>query len=1423
MSSDDLLERYLDEVSGTRGRYRMSFRNSKNMLKTLKNSTNAEHEGKNKDEVKKIFEKKKNELNIEVAQLKSGVGNSMIIKNNIKEPEQKPAVCLHYPTGYSSSATTDELWKQVKDNILQYKTDDIDFPKQLFLKLLYDNSKLKEAIDKTPKGDTNEIEKYAKHLCKEFDTSNPKDNETLDNAFESIFHWSFTSPSQLGIGGPNDLAEILLQAVTNQTLNKNKVNFNRSSSGIKDIVIDKSSFKPVYLEIASRSNNETNRSTKFRELMEDHDFKLPEDTKLFYMNHNTWYGDAGVSDSYVVHKKDQKALSVRTTGGSGEFVKWADETGVYNTQESTKSDTYAKLNGAPCANKTDFEVFMLVKYLEHSGKTYGTDKTEIFQQVLYNAKEKLTKDANCKDPDGKFDSSADTMELHRITDASNALAGDRENSVLKSENKSGGGKKKQRGGALPPMFSTFRPRNTSTEPVADGIPFTGDSIRFDRELKDGTTLENLFKLYKEIEDVEETKVNAAAGKLFTNAPLYYVRKDGSTLNDNGKQIPTFEEYRTLITIANLSLNMGDMLKKVLFAVVKDYYTAKENVLKNMASNKSIRRARLVLDNLWEGLIKKYNNLTKAIDNIFGKIPIASPTNKLKVAEIITGIQFGKDGKEDKDVLSDSEFKAAMLNALKNIKEYFPFVYKSGTADIGDLSVQETLKKLTKLFYELPDLYSDVSTTLKGKSNFGTLNLQKSRESLTLGGMPFISTHYEELLDFATICGFAVDAAKKSKETYIDQCNLYMDNIESNLTASEKDEIQRSTNIKITNLMKNGLDNLLRSRKIDPDDSERIGQDDLVKKAFYKLSRILITDICKKVERFSESYLRNSNKNIKNVERRIGDLAHSIYNTKGTMRVNSSSYKRLMVDKVRIQYEAKAVLRTLREKYIAGQFPQILLRWTAEKIHNLIFELDMFSSTTLSMNASQRQSKLRELGYSSRRNMLSNDSFQKCITRNIIPNNYASIDFWKSKEALFNKLTKDVDSYYRIYVPVLQKIVKTKDIKEGSKRSRGVFDLTGKTRLSKLTEAERAKFGWSKEGDKFYKEKDVTNRLLLVDIFELAYQLNLKKLDEKQAVSLMELKKLNKLRETFMSNRYETEVIEKQKTLKVSNLTANVIEVTSSNAEFGFQTYKETRDQPIKPIIVVGNDGVLDNINNGFVHKRPNLIRGEYMVLVTDENNEYLDGTTDSTIRRICYDYLFKLPNDPFTLPGVNRFTLQDVIDRSSRYLTPYYKRSIKKFGFRKDREGTQEKIKQQLNKHLGYDAFLIRMLVADTNSIDKSFKTANEINEGKKKEKEIKEKIQFAYQTTMKDNKLTPQQIDIGKRIGSIGSAVEVRTNKYNVQNYNAAQKRRFNLQYYETKKEFVGGTPLTTRFTSLSNIQKGFCWVEDIDYVSEIARKTKI
>jgi hypothetical protein len=1417
MSSDDLLERYLDEVSGTMGRYKMSFRNSKNMLKTLKNSANKERqEGVTKDEIKKIFIDKKRSLEIEKEQLKKGIGNSRDIKNNIKVPEQVDAVCLHYPTGYLDNASTEDLWKQVKDTILQYKTDDIDFPKQLFLKLLYDNSKLKEAIDKTPKGESKieEIEKYARHLCREFDTSNPKDNETLDNAFESIFHWSFTSPSQLGIGGPNDLAEILLQAVTNQTLNKNKVNFNSYGSGIDKIVIDKSSFKPVYLEIASSGNSETDRRTKFSELMEDHDFKFPEDTKLFYMNHDTWYEDGSRkdNDSYVVYKKDQKALSAKTNGG--EFVTWADNTGVYATANDTD---YAKLNGAgECNSQTDFEVFMLVKYLEDDGKTYGTDKSEIFEQVLYNAQEKSVPGADCTSENGAFSTSANTIKLHQIIDATNNnLTGTRENSVLKSEltNKSGGGKKKQRGGQIP-MFSALRARNISTESVAAGISFTEKSIRFDRELKGETKLENLFKLYKQLEDVKDSDVTAAAGKLFANAPLYYVRKDGNTLNDNGA-IPSFEEYRTLITIANLSLNMGDMLKKVLFAVVKDYYIAKENVLKNMASNKSIRRARSVLDNLWEGLIKKYNNLTNAIDNIFGKIPIASPTNKLNVAEIITGIQFEKDGS---DGLTDTQFKAAMVNALKNIKEYFPFVFKSGTADIGDLSVQETLKKLTKLFYELPDLYAHISTNLADKAVLNKKSLKDSRQLLTLGGMPFISTHYEELLDFATICGFAVDAAKKSKETYIDQCNLYMDNIESNLTASEKDEIQRSTNIKITNLMKNGLDNLLRSRRIDPDDSERIGQDDLVKKAFYKLSRILITDICKKVERFSESYLRNSNKNIKNVERRIGDLAHSIYNTKGTMRVNSSSYKRLMVDKVRIQYEAKAVLRTLREKYIAGQFPQILLRWTAEKIHNLIFELDMFSSITLSMNASQRQSRLRELGYSSRRNMLSNDSFQKCITRNIIPNNYASLDFWKSKEALFNKLTKEGNTYYRIYVPVLQKIVKTKDTRVVSHISGKdeVKTKKGYLTLAQYSEKQREQLGWSKEGDKFFRNKNVTYRLLLVDIFELAYQLKLKTLDDKQAVSLMELKKQKGLQ----SNRYETDLKEKEKLLKPDNLTANVIEVTSSNAEFGFQTYKETPDQSIKPIIVVGNDRVLDDIKNGFVLKRPNLIRGDYMVLVTDENNDYLEGTTGSTIRRICYDFLFKLPNDPFTLQGVNRFTTQDVIDRSSRYLTPYIKQKIT--GWRKDREGTQEKIKQQLNKILGYDAFLIRMLVADTTNIDNSFETEKEINEGKEKEKRIKDVIEFAYKKTMQENKPSVGQIDIGKRIGSIGSAVEIRTNKYNVQNYNAAQKRRFNLTYYEINKE-LSGELLTTRFTSLSNIQKGFCWVEDIDYVSEIARKTKI
>ena len=80
---------------------------------------------------------------------------------------------------------------------------------------------------------------------------------------------------------------------------------------------------------------------------------------------------------------------------------------------------------------------MVVKRMVQTNQKYS--------KVLYNAKEKLTKDANCKDTDGDFDSSApgSTME-HQIINAADALKDAKENSVLKSENKSGGGKKKQR-------------------------------------------------------------------------------------------------------------------------------------------------------------------------------------------------------------------------------------------------------------------------------------------------------------------------------------------------------------------------------------------------------------------------------------------------------------------------------------------------------------------------------------------------------------------------------------------------------------------------------------------------------------------------------------------------------------------------------------------------------------------------------------------------------------------------------------------------------------------------------------------------------------------------------------------------------------------------------------------------------------------
>ena len=82
----------------------------------------------------------------------------------------------------------------------------------------------------------------------------------------------------------------------------------------------------------------------------------------------------------MVYKKDQKALSKSDGSGNGKFVEWANATGVYTT---TDGAGYAKLNGAGnCDDQTDFEVFLLVKYLEHGGKTYGTDKSEIFESFI---------------------------------------------------------------------------------------------------------------------------------------------------------------------------------------------------------------------------------------------------------------------------------------------------------------------------------------------------------------------------------------------------------------------------------------------------------------------------------------------------------------------------------------------------------------------------------------------------------------------------------------------------------------------------------------------------------------------------------------------------------------------------------------------------------------------------------------------------------------------------------------------------------------------------------------------------------------------------------------------------------------------------------------------------------------------------------
>ena len=65
--------------------------------------------------------------------------------------------------------------------------------------------------------------------------------------------------------------------------------------------------------------------------------------------------------------------------------------------------------------------------------------------------------------------------------------------------------------------------------------------------------------------------------------------------------------------------------------------------------------------------------------------------------------------------------------------------------------------------------------------------------------------------------------------------------------------------------------------------------------------------------------------------------------------------------------------------------------------------------------------------------------------------------------------------------------------------------------------------------------------------------------------------------------------------------------------------------------------------------------------------------------------------------------------------------------------------------------------------------------------------------------------------------------NKHNKERQDPEQRKRMNIDYYEVDAtNTAGSSKYQTRFTSLSNIQKGFCWIEDIEYVSEIARQSK-
>jgi hypothetical protein len=1464
----DLLERYLDYVRNDYDSYNVRRENKQN-LKNLKSNMRKVQTNVTKDydvvkqEIEKLLSDKIKELGEQENKLKDSLSKIPEIIQFLNDADNKMIypVTGAYPIGYGiDNRFNENLYSKMSEYLDGMNENDINNCVKILNyvfegELLY--FKYFDEIAKISNKDiTNKL-----NFNKPTELHKVKDL-FLKPAYRSVFHWPTYNPMQLGIGGPSDFADIFYKLFLKDQTDAFKIVIN--SSYLYPQLMVTAGLTSTANKSIDKKFDDFKQLLRRKHVNLKLGNVLYLDHNIWFTNNDVV--DVK-SDSYVTYQSLGKLYQHNTPargtagGAAGAPVPFDDTTnGLYKitnghyiaARENTNPNDqyhffifakYGKWNKEPtkfdsnATKKIVYNVCQDVPPITDASFNFLGDTNHQFNAYLY--------------PDPSYGHlkplvSGMSTYLHGST------AVNKQEYTASSIVTSGGKPKKMRGGGgwFPPIREESAKQivaelsGTTCGNTDDLNLFTEKFAIFgDREFMNKKDYKNLFKLYDEIIKEPDDKLNKILERYGDNVydnsgtagviPTFYAYdkvedRQGKMVNQltRGKEFLTMKELGYVFAIGNLGVNIGTMLKKMLNVIVVQYYNANELVKDELKDKKNrnnkkyeLRKMDALQNKLMDQLINKYYTIIKVIDEIFGRVPTINDKETLindsyfiTEAEYFSGVTFTLPEQH-------AYFYYIWLNQMKNlieiIRKSFPIIYDKGTrGEPTSLNERKCKERLVKLLYKLPDYYVkrfEAATAAAGAGSvtdfcsvdLGTSNrLEKARQELTLGGLPLLDPSMDDMKNYIFSLRLSLDSAKRSKETYKKEATFLQEKVRATIQPGERLAIAKGVKQEFDKIK--GA--LLKYRKYMPkdldNDQEFFKSDKSLQEVYQKLIRKILIDFCGKKDNFLKEYVRNVQGTVTNTESRVGNLATSIYTLKRNANINKKGLTSIDKQRQKIITEAKNVILNLYEGYVEGIYPQIVVRYTAQKIHNIIFDMENYGLRILGMNMVDRRSHLRLLGYSGRQDLT---SFQTCITTNLKPNNFNTTDFWKKKEAIFNKLTsmlhKGRVKYHRIYCVLIQEQIEetTQDQK--------------KWRANWWQKA----WGYTKTEDgRWKKVKTGKTEMWLVDVLSLAVKENFNELDEDtyEKIKLNASGDLDDKARAFLNHTLD----QQQPQPQPQQPTRTIYLGESIMRDFNIEqiTEKKVVASNVYPLILISNYFNTQLFLKGIKEGIPQMLKTNKVIhILTNNKGETLE--VHSELRNQIYDLLFYLPEVliPNMTNKLNEGTILEMNKLNGEYLSnkkgknaPMQKSIYK-----------QEKVNQYAAKVIGrlnnFNPFLVNMVT------DGPLKKPYPYNflgmSSEKYEQEIIKQYKLLGCKQLPPPPQPPQPcieiikdaIDIGTKLGTNKLAQKA------VGVTRIAATDKINLVYYKINDKNTNKA--LSYIVDEANIQKGFGWLEDIESVSEI------